>query len=255
MAEHVLKVNALTQRYGNERGLDDVSFGLDAGVVALVGVNGAGKSTLLRTIAGAQRPTHGSVAIHGLDPYGRQRSGALARASLMPQTNDFPKNLTAEEVVASIAWFKGVPARKARSSARQALSRVGLEARMGSRMGRLSGGMARRVALAQALVSEPDVLLLDEPSTGLDPEQRRAMIALVKGLEAKLVVFSSHVMEDVEDVAASVLILDDGKLIYQNPLRHLQARGETISTESAAGSRAEMGFLDVLADSRAKAKA
>jgi ABC-2 type transport system ATP-binding protein len=251
---HLLHVSALTQRYGKDRGLENVSFGLDSGVVALVGVNGAGKSTLLRTLAGAQRPSEGSVTLDGLDPYGRQRSAALSRSALMPQTNEFPKNLTAEEVVASIAWFKGIPARQARAKARDALARVGLEKRMDVRMGRLSGGMARRVALAQALVSDPDVLLLDEPSTGLDPEQRRAMIALVRSVSARIVIFSSHVMEDVEEVAADVLVLDEGRLVHESSLGQLQARGARAAA-SAAGSRAEMGFLDVLANARSRARA
>ncbi|KRE61226.1 ATP-binding cassette domain-containing protein [Nostocoides sp. Soil756] len=248
-------MDALTHRYGRERGLDGVTFAIDSGVGALVGVNGAGKSTLLRILAGAQRPTSGSVSLAGLNPFGRDRADALSRVGLMPQTSDFPKNLTAHEVVASIAWFKGVSSRQAKTRAAEALARVGLEDRANSRMGQLSGGMARRVALAQAIVSEPDILLLDEPSTGLDPEQRRAMIALVRSLPATVVVFSSHVMEDVEDVAADVLILDAGRLIYENSLVQLQERGAAVSTQSAPGSRAEVGFLDVLSDSRGRARA
>lgn len=255
MAGHLLQVGSVTQRYGRERGLAGITFEIESGVVALVGVNGAGKSTLLRTLAGAQRPSDGTVRLAGLDPYGKERSLALSRVGLMPQTSDFPKNLTALEVVASIAWFKGVPSRDAKSRAAEALARVGLQERMKSRMGQLSGGMARRVSLAQAIVPDPDVLLLDEPSTGLDPEQRRAMIALVRSLPAKAVVFSSHVMEDVEDVAEHVLVLDEGRLIYEDSLAHLQDQGARELGHAVSGSRAEAGFLRLLAESRGTARA
>lgn len=246
-----IDVAALSQRYGSSRALDGLTFTVSDGVVALVGVNGAGKSTLLRTLAGAQRPTSGTVMVAGLNPYRRgERSAALRRTALMPQTNDFPKNLTVEELVTSIAWFKGLPARRARAKAREAVEQVGLQSRLTSRIGQLSGGMARRVSLAQAIVSDPEALLLDEPSTGLDPEQRRSMVSLIQSLPARLVLFSSHVMEDVEQVASAVLVLDEARLIYQDSLTRLQDRGSAVAPAAASASLAEIGLLDVLSQSR-----
>lgn len=242
-----VRAATLRQDYGQRRALRDVSFALTPGVTALVGVNGAGKSSLLRILSGAQRPTSGAVEIMGSDPYRRgSRSSALTAVALMPQGSDFPKNLTAHEVVTSIGWLRGMSSRSARSRAREVLALVGLEERADTRVAQLSGGMARRVALAQALVTEPEVLLLDEPSTGLDPEQRRAMIRLVKEVAAGTVLFSSHVMEDVEDVADRVLILEEGELVLDDSLEELRRRGTRADGPGSATSSAESGFLETL---------
>jgi ABC-2 type transport system ATP-binding protein len=242
-----VRVHALSQDYGARRALDNVSFMLTPGVTALVGVNGAGKSSLLRILSGAQRPTHGVVEVMGSDPYQwRSRRTALTAVAHMPQGSDFPTNLTAHEVVASIGWLMGLSSRSARSRAREVLELVGLQDEAATRVGKLSGGMARRVALAQALVTDPAILLLDEPSTGLDPEQRRAMIMLVKQVGASTVLFSSHVMEDVEDVADRVLVLEEGKLVLDDSLEGLCRRGVTAAGQTSSSSSAESGFLETL---------
>lgn len=245
-----LEADSLCHRYGARVALDGVSLTLSSGVTALVGINGAGKSTLLRALAGSQRPTSGAVRVGGKDPYRTgQRRGALAGVGLMPQDARLPPNLTVHEVVTSIGWLKGAPWGSAARRAQEVIEAVGLDDRLNTHVRRLSGGMVRRVALAQALVTNPDILLLDEPSTGLDPEQRRIMIDLVGRIEST-VLFSSHVMEDIEDVADRVIVLEEGHVIFDGTLEMLRRRGAAIAKPGAHASLAESGFLDLLSETR-----
>jgi len=237
--------------YSGRVALADVTFSLSPGTTALVGVNGAGKSTLLRIIAGALKPGAGSIRLLDRDPYRlRERRTALRHVALMPQLAVFPPNMTVVEVVSFIGWMRGLKAHRASDRAMRVIEQVGLGDRAHEKVKALSGGMVRRVALAQALVSEPDVLLLDEPSTGLDPEQRRIMVRLIQGLETT-VLFSSHVIEDVADVADRVLVLEEGRLVFDDNLSALEAMGAQ-ATSSAEGqsSGIEAGFLRVVSRNR-----
>ena len=234
---------AVGQRYSRgEWALRGIDLALGTGVTALVGVNGAGKSTLLSVLAGALPPTRGKVVLGGDDVYGRGRRKALQRVALMPQSLALPENMTALEAVSVIGWMRGLSGRTARSAAGAALDAVGLGERSGSRVKELSGGMKRRVALAQAIVSEPDVLLLDEPSTGLDPQQRRRMVEIIKTLEGT-VFFSSHVMEDVVETADRIVVLHDGRVVFDGGLARLSGLAPP---GTAAGRRAEAAFLHVI---------
>lgn len=242
-----ITVEQVIHRYGNEIALDGVSLALSAGVTALVGVNGAGKSTLLTTMAGAMRPTSGRVRVNGLDPYGRERNRALRAVALMPQSGTLPRRMTALEVVEYLAWMRGAAPTEAGRGALSALDAVGLAPRAHHRIGQLSGGMLRRVLLAQAIASKAPVLLLDEPSTGLDPEQRRVMVDLIKGLELT-VLMSSHVLEDVVDTASRVVVLDEGRIAFDGTVEALSAHAPH-GTDPARAP--ETGFLAVLAAARA----
>ncbi|MGN6244622.1 MAG: ABC transporter ATP-binding protein [Motilibacteraceae bacterium] len=238
-------VTGLRHRYdGDFWALHDIDLELTPGVTALVGVNGAGKSTLMSVLAGALRPTAGTVHVDGRDLYGRGRREVLPRVALMPQTLELPGSLTALEAVTTIGWMRGLPGRTARADAQAALETVDLSARAGERVRALSGGMRRRVALAQALVAAPDVLLLDEPSTGLDPLQRRRMVEVVQTLGGT-VLLSSHVMEDVVDAADRVVVLHEGQVRFDGPVPELQ---DLAPAGTAEGRRAEAGFLAVIAD-------
>jgi ABC-2 type transport system ATP-binding protein len=166
----------------------------------------------------------------------------------MPQELRFPGNFTALEVVEYLTWMRGCPSRSARTRARMALGFVGLGGRMRSKMGELSGGMVRRVGLAQALAAEPEVLLLDEPSTGLDPEQRRIMVDLLSQLEG-CVLLSSHVMEDVTEAAQRVLVLHEGQLAFDGDIVALQSHAPT---GTPTGRTAEGGFLQIVSKRRAE---
>lgn len=241
---NTVEASGLSYRYGEGQGCEDISFALQGQAAGLIGVNGAGKSTLLRMLAGAQRPQAGRVTVSGLDPYSRHsRAKALARVALMPQLTDFPGPMTTLDVVSHIGWLRGLTQREASRRARVVLDEVGLGDRLDTRMKELSGGMVRRVAFAQALVAQPDVLLLDEPSTGLDPEQRRIMVDLVREQEAT-VIFSSHVIEDILDVATRVLVVEGGRLVLDGSLAEIEARGEALTGAAASrAEKAETGFL------------
>jgi ABC-2 type transport system ATP-binding protein len=225
--------------------LDDVTMTLHPGVTGLVGVNGAGKSTLLRVLAGAQRPSRGSVHLDELDPYGSGRRGFLRRTALMPQSLELPKDARALDAVAYCGWLRSLSARAAKAAAADALDQVGLADRATHKLRSLSGGMQRRVALAQALVAAPDLLLLDEPTTGLDPEQRAGLRQLVSELPRDCVtVVSSHVMEDLESFADTIVVLERGRVIFDGPL-------ETFQCQLGGPERsAEFAFLSLLASHR-----
>lgn len=242
----VLSLRGIGHDYRDIRALDAVDLTLTADVTALVGVNGAGKSTLMSVGSGALRPSSGSVRIDDLDPYGRGRSAALRRVALMPQSVRFPVNMTAREVVQYLTWMRGMSGRQAFERADAALEQVGLTERAATKVGRLSGGMLRRLALAQALAAEAGVVLLDEPSTGLDPEQRRVMVGLIGAMEGT-VLMGSHVMEDVVEVAEQVIVLHDGRIVFHGSVVELQSFAPA-GTEG--GRAAEVGFLQLIAGSR-----
>lgn len=197
------------------------------GVCGLVGVNGAGKSTLLRTLAGSRRPEQGQVHVDGESLYGAGRRRVLGRIGYMPQQLDLPGEMRVADALAYASWVRGVPPGPARARNPLLLERVGLSRRAADRVGQLSGGMNRRLALAVALVTDPDVLLLDEPTTGLDPAQRAALRGIVSDLSARTVtVLSSHVMEDVAMMASRIAVLHEGRLLHVGPVdEFVAARG------------------------------
>lgn len=244
----VVELRNVTHSYGPTRALDGVSILLNPGVTALVGVNGAGKSTLISVVAGALRPSSGAVRVAGLDPYGHTRRGALKAVALMPQALSLPSSMTAREVVEYLAWMRGLSRRRARQLSAECLEQVGLAARAQTRVGQLSGGMLRRVGLAQALASAAEVVLLDEPSTGLDPAQRRTMVDLLRSLDRTLLM-SSHVMEDVVEVAARVVVLDQGRVRFDGAVSALQSLAPA-GTDPA--KTAEVGFLTMIASHRSE---
>ncbi|MCB7136696.1 ABC transporter ATP-binding protein [Cellulosimicrobium marinum] len=243
----MIEIDHVTHGFRDRGVLVDVGLELDSGVNALLGVNGAGKSTLLSVAAGGVQPRKGSVRVGGAELYGsrRDRRRALPAVALMPQHAVFPGTLTVVEVVEYLTWMRGARARDARTAARDAVRRVLLDDRADSRIKTLSGGMVRRVGLAQAIASGARHLLLDEPSTGLDPEQRRAMVNLLADLEGT-VLLSSHVMEDVRDLASRVLVLDGGRIVFDGTVDALAG----LAPAGDAARSAEAGFLAILSGSR-----
>lgn len=212
-----LTLDGVCHSYGRHRALDHVSSTIGTGVCGLIGENGAGKSTLLGVCSGAQAPTSGHVLIDGVELTARpSRREALRRIAFMPQSASAPRNLSVLETVTYLTWMRGAPWSRARQQARQALALVDLEKMSDTRCKALSGGMQRRVWLAQALASEADVLLLDEPSTGLDPRQRQLMLTtLHRAAETgATIVLSSHVLEDVADLADHLVVLTHGTVAF-----------------------------------------
>lgn len=217
----MIKAHDLTVRYPRTPtpSLAQVSLDVTEGVTALLGANGAGKTTLLRALSGGLRPAAGGVRINGHDPYSTaQRGAALAGVALMPQASSAPRSLTALEFVTYLSWMRGQSRSVARQRASEALGAVGLAGRAGNKLKTLSGGMVRRVWLAQALAAGADVLLLDEPSTGLDPRQRATMVELIRERATGTVLLSSHLIEDVLSLASSVIVLRLGEVVHHGPI-------------------------------------
>jgi ABC-2 type transport system ATP-binding protein len=209
-----VRARDLRMTFGRTRALDGVSFDLVPGVTGLLGPNGAGKTTLLRILATVSSPDAGSLEVLGLDPRrGGERLALRARLGYMPQEPGFHARFTAFEFVDYVAILKELHQRHARhDEVRRVLELAGLGAVRRRQIKALSGGMRRRVALAQALLGDPDLLVLDEPTAGLDPEQRLRFRELVSRLgEGRTVLLSTHQTEDVIALCHQVLVLHHGK--------------------------------------------
>lgn len=242
-----LGLSGLRCAYGrSERPVVDIdALVLTRGVCGLVGVNGAGKSTLLRTLAGCRRPEGGRVTVGGVDLYGRRRRTVVDRIGYLPQQLDLPGELRVDDALSYASWVRCVPAAVARTRNARILDQVGLAARAGDRVRSLSGGMNRRLALGVALVTAPDVLLLDEPTTGLDPEQRAALRTILCDLAGSVVtLLSSHVMEDVVQMADRVAVLEAGRVLYDGPVAAF------VAERGGPGASAEHAFLATIAGAR-----
>ncbi|MER7178696.1 ABC transporter ATP-binding protein [Streptomyces hyaluromycini] len=234
----------LTVRYGGTPALDGVTLSLTDGVTGLLGPNGAGKTTLLKVLATAVPPDAGAFTVHGEDP--ATPAGRLAvRRSLgyLPQTPGFHPDFTAFEFVDYVAILKELTDQGGRHrEVRRVLDQVGLADVRGRRIKRLSGGMRQRVALAAALVGGPRFLVLDEPTVGLDPEQRMRFRELIaEAGEDRTVLLSTHQTEDVAMLCNRVIVLAEGRVRYDGTPAGLTARAAGrvwSSTERAPGARA-----------------
>jgi ABC-2 type transport system ATP-binding protein len=214
----VVEASGLTLRYGRTTALDGVSFALRDGVTGLLGPNGAGKTTLLRILATAVAADAGDLSILGQDP--RTSAGRLAvrrRLGYLPQSPGFHPNFTAFEFVDYVAILKElVHGRTRHQEVRRVLDAVGLDGQRGVKIRALSGGMRQRVALAAALLGDPALVILDEPTVGLDPEQRLRFRELIaESGEGRTVLLSTHQTEDVMTVCQRVIVLDHGRARFE----------------------------------------
>lgn len=219
-----MELRSASVRVGTRRVLRDVSCTFPQGVSALVGHNGAGKSTLMKTLAGVLRPAHGDVLVDGRDPLRSQGDARTFLSGLgwMPQYPRLPGGVRVQDTVRYAAWLRGVAPQADLEAAHRALDAVGLDQMARRRVKTLSGGQQRRVALACALAGEPRVLLLDEPTVGLDPDQRQRFLAAVRASAAdRTVVISTHLMEDVLSVAERVVVMVDGQIVLASELARL----------------------------------
>lgn len=224
-SQPVAAVAGVTVRYGSTTALDDVSLEFPSGVTGLLGPNGAGKSTLLSLLSTARKPKSGSVTLLGEDASGRARVQRLRqRIGVLPQSFGFYPRFTVLEFTEYAAWLRKVPAARRRERAVAALRLVQMEKHTDRRMGALSGGMLRRVGIAQAMVNEPSLVLLDEPTVGLDPAQRVGFRSLIKDLGDRCaVVMSTHLAEDVAHVCDRVSVLLDGTVHFTGTVAELCA--------------------------------
>lgn len=237
----MLTARSVGYTYRSGGGVRDVDLELTPGITALVGANGAGKSTLMAVLSGALCPREGSVELDGVDLYGRQRADVLPGVSLMPQSFSPIPLVTVEEFVRLFAWLRGVPRRRVSGSVEQALADADLLEKRRASVRSLSGGMVRRLLLAQALVSDPSVVVLDEPTVGLDPLHRSSMRSLVAGLSDRTVLVSSHLLEDVGALADRVVVLHEGRIVLDQPRDRLPSSSLELEREIIARTRLSAG--------------
>jgi ABC-2 type transport system ATP-binding protein len=244
-----VQISRLTRRFGRALAVASVDLEIGVGVFGLLGPNGAGKTSLLRMMATAVLPTSGTLQLLGRDPrVHSQRCEIRRRLGYLPQNPSYYPGFTVAEFVEYFALLKDVPAAGVRDAVATAVERVGLADRAPARLRTLSGGMLRRMAIAQAIVNEPELLLLDEPTAGLDPEQRVAFRALLRELgQRATVVVSTHLVEDVGAACGQLALMDHGRIVFHGTPDDLVARGLGAGTGDAP---IERGYSAVLTAAR-----
>jgi ABC-2 type transport system ATP-binding protein len=246
-----VEISDVTRRFGRAQAVAGVTLETGAGVFGLLGPNGAGKTTLLRMMATVIPPSSGRMRLLGRDPGGYgPRQEIRRRLGYLPQNLGYYPGFTVTEFVEYFALLKEVPPGRARQAAATAIERVDLGGRAGAKLRTLSGGMLRRAGIAQAIVNDPELLLLDEPTAGLDPEQRVTFRVLLRDLGARAtVIVSTHLVEDVGAACGEVALLAAGKIVFQGKPDELAARGEDAG--AVGDAPLERGYSAVLAAARA----
>jgi len=228
----LLEAKNLTKRYGATVALDSVSFQVTEGVTGLLGPNGAGKSSAIKLFLGLLRPTEGSAEVLGQRP---QRSVEVrARLGYMPEHDCLPRSVSGAEFLTHIAQVSGLPPAHARTRAADVMRHVGMDEERYRSIGEYSTGMYQRVKLAQALVHDPAIVLLDEPTAGLDPRGREEMLDLIRrtGREFGIsIVLSSHLMGDVERTCNRVIVLEGGRVSEDGSVSSFTEDTQTIAID------------------------
>jgi ABC-type multidrug transport system ATPase subunit len=245
-----VEITELTRRFGHTRAVAGVTLEAGPGVFGLLGPNGAGKTSLLRMLATVLPPTSGALRLLGRDPggYGPRRE-IRRRLGYLPQQLGYYPGFTVADFVEYFALLKDMPPRQAPRAVAAAIEHVGLGDKARVKLRTLSGGMLRRVGIAQAIVNEPELLLLDEPTAGLDPEQRMAFRTLLRNFgQRATVIVSTHLVEDVAAACTEVALMDAGRIVFHGTPAELIARGE--GSGAAGDAPLERGYSAVLAAAR-----
>jgi ABC-type multidrug transport system ATPase subunit len=236
----LIEIDRVTKIYrGGVRALEDVSLTLDSGMVGLLGANGAGKTTLIRILSTVVRPTHGAVRVAGLDlSTARGRSAVRRVLGYLPQYLDLYPDLTGREFLDYVGLLKGLTERAPRQrQVGELLEQMSLTADADRKVAGYSGGMRRRLGIAQALLGDPRLIVVDEPTAGLDPEERMRFRALLSSLGVgRTVLLSTHILDDVAQTCPQVAVLKSGRVVYTGSTKGLveAARGRTYLLRTAA---------------------
>lgn len=234
----IIEARGFTKRYGKFLALDSIDLTIPRASVGLLGANGAGKSTLIRSLLGIIKPSGGDAKVAGFDTH-TQGIKLREHVGYMPEADALPMSTTAADFVGHMAEMSGLPPRQARQRAADILYQVGLGEERYRLIKGFSTGMRQRVKLAQAIVHDPKLVFLDEPTAGMDPKGRDEMLDLVERIYNTMgisVVFSSHILEDIERVCDYVVILDGGRLIASQPLGDVNALTGEIAIQMESGA-------------------
>ncbi len=221
-AASIVTTDHLSKWYGQVIGLNDVTMTVPAGITGLLGPNGAGKSTLLKLLTGQLKPSKGSIRVLGEAVWGNP--GLYFRMGFCPEQDAFYDRMTGQEWVAGLARLTGLGDQASTEAARVALERVDLLDAAGKKIGSYSKGMRQRVKLAQALVHDPELLILDEPLSGMDPIARRRTIRLIKdwARAGRSVIVSSHILHEIESMTSNILLINNGRILAEGDVHHIR---------------------------------
>jgi ABC-type multidrug transport system ATPase subunit len=235
--EAAVRLNKVTKRFGAKTAVDEVTLKIRAGsVYGLIGPNGAGKTTTFSMMAGYLKPTEGSVEMLGFAP--TLVDELRSRVGVLPQDAVLPANDLVGEFLVHMARLQDFPANKAEEAARSVLAEVDGKDWWSQKCGSLSHGMAKRVSLAQALLGEPEIVLLDEPTAGLDPKVAYEVRQLIKGRRGRAtIIISSHNLQELEEICDAAAILDRGRVVAQGTMNELTASSEEVHVKLARGTK------------------
>lgn len=242
---HILAIEGLTKRFPTVTALDRLTVTVGPGVTGLVGANGAGKSTLIKILLGLLPVSEGRAAVLGLDAF--TQSAEIRRlVGYMPEHECLPPDVSATELVVHLARMSGLPRTAARERAADVLRHVGLAEERYRPIGGYSTGMKQRVKLAQAIVHDPKLIFLDEPTNGLDPRGRDEMLTLIRRIGTEFgisVLVTSHLLGELERVCDHVIVIDAGRLLRSSAITEFTQATETITVEVEEGADALAGRL------------
>lgn len=208
-----LKLDRVTKQYGSKIACDRISVSFQKGVYGLLGANGAGKTTLMRMMCGVLAPTFGTIRFNQIEVSHEDYRDALG---YLPQDFGYYPEFTAMDFLLYIAALKGLPKPQAKERAWELLEQVSLEKEAKKKIKTFSGGMKQRLGIAQSMLNNPQILILDEPTAGLDPKERVRFRNLISRLGTdRIVLLSTHIVSDVEHIAGTILVMKDGSLIHQ----------------------------------------
>jgi len=220
-----ININGITAAYGRRRVLNGIDWTVRPGVTGLLGPNGSGKTTLLGVIVGLMCPSEGSVTVGG--------GSTGVRFGFVPQRFSVAGCIRLVDAISYTAWINGMARGDSESAARRALAGVDLTSQADAKVKTLSGGQRQRAGIAAGLVHEPDVLILDEPTAGLDAEQRwRVRDLIAEAARSRLVVVSTHLLDDVSYLCERVGVLASGQLVFDGTVAELEAIGEDVPADA-----------------------
>lgn len=244
----MISISHLTRRYGSLLAVDDFSVEIGRGeVVGLLGHNGAGKTTVMKILTGFLEASGGSLSVGGIE-VGADRAGVQRQIGYLPENAPLYPEMLVQEYLATIAELRGLPAAEVDAAVASAAVAAGVEGHLVRPIGTLSKGYRQRVGIAQAILHRPEVLVLDEPTNGLDPVQIQSIRQLIRRLsESTTIILSTHILQEIEAVCDRVLIMIDGRLVADQPLAELVAsdlvRVSLGGDADAAGVEAHLGAL------------